>query len=61
MTRAEIKQLIDEGAQKLNQAAVALGCARERDMIHDAAARLFLISCGEKNVQGEDSYERTSS
>ena len=50
MTRAEMKQKIDEGASMLNQVANALGCPRERDMIHDAAARLFLKSCGEKST-----------
>jgi hypothetical protein len=54
MTRTEMKQKIDQGASMLNQVAVALGCSRERDMVHDAAARLFLASCGEKEKRNED-------
>jgi len=54
MTRTEMKQKIDEGASMLNQVAMALGCQKERNMIHDAATRLFLASCGERSRDEED-------
>jgi len=56
MTREEMRNLIDEGAYRLNQVATFLGCNEERDLIHNAAARLFLASCGERGREKEDNY-----
>lgn len=53
MTRTEIKMKIDNGAQQLLEVAKALGCPRERDMIHDAVVRLFFASCGKRS---DDDY-----
>lgn len=50
-TFEQIREKIDKGASLLNEVATELQCHKERNMIHDAAAKLFLVAAGEKREE----------